>query len=287
MENTCQRLNMETSEDEFQKRSKSTLDHTHPSIMVRGDTFQIRLEAFLESEFYKKFIKAIRSKRSTISQQDVSYRVISYWDTQGLIECERDSEKGWRKFNLVETLWLQVIQELRKFGLTTNTISIAKTYFFETNNNSDAVPYLDFYLASAMALNRPVCLIVFPSGACELFDHTEYKDALALQLLDIHLNLSLNDLLQKISVKAHPSYPLERELSKELSKVVDILNSSNYETATIRKKGNVIDRVELAHKPENDARIHEMLNQKEDQDIVVKKRRGKIIHVSQTAIEKI
>jgi hypothetical protein len=30
-----------------------------------------------------------------------------------------------------------------------------------------------------------------------------------------------------------------------------------------------------------------MLNQKEDQDIVVKKRRGKIIYVSQTAVEKI
>jgi hypothetical protein len=207
--------------------SKKKLVGTHPSAMVRGEAFEDNLEALLNSKFYKNFIAVIRSNRCSISQQDVSYRVISHWDTQGLIECERDSEKGWRKFNLMETLWLQIIQELRKFGLPITTIGVTKNYFFESCNNPDAAPYIEFYLASAMALNRPVHIIVFPDGGCELFDYTEYKNALALHLLQGHLNLSLNHLLEKISVKpgTHPSYPIERELSKELSKVIDVLNS--------------------------------------------------------------
>jgi DNA-binding transcriptional MerR regulator len=268
---------------------KIKVQRLHPCRMVRGDNFQVNLGRLVSSSFYKIFTESLYSRRRTLSQQETSYRVLSHWDLEGLLECERDSEKGWRKFNVVEILWLQIIQELRKLGLPIGIIRTTKAYFFEHRHDSDSIPYLDYYLTAAMGFNKPVYMLVFPDGTSEFLEYNEYQNALALRLLGSHVNLSLNDMLAKIQLKkgTTPHFPLELELPPELASAFEFVKEETCESATIHKKNGEVDRVELNQKPSNDTRLHELLNQSENQDIMIKKRNGQVILMTQTKIKKV
>lgn len=269
------------------KSTAMKIDRSHPCRMVRGDRFFDNLNRFIASSFYKIFTDSIYDQRRSLTQQEVPYRVLSHWDQQQLLECERESEKGWRKFNLVEILWLQIIQELRKFGLPLSIIQITKAYFFERYYDPEATPYLDFYLIAAMGFNKPVYMIIFPDGKSEFFEYTEYQNALTLQLLGSHINLSINEMLRKIQVSqgTNPQFP--KEMPQELDKVFEFFNKEDFDSATIYKKEGEIDRVELVRKQTKDVKVAEILNQSENQDLCIKKRAGQVIHISQTKITKI
>ena len=70
------------------------------NILVRalsGDRFMLNLGSMSDSVMCEKFIKAIRS-REHVMRDGVSCRVVNHWESQGLLECERNNESGWRKF---------------------------------------------------------------------------------------------------------------------------------------------------------------------------------------------
>ncbi|MBS0626729.1 MAG: MerR family transcriptional regulator [Verrucomicrobia bacterium] len=62
--------------------------------------------------------------------KNISYRVLNHWDEEGLLECVRDSEKGWRKFNLIEGFWVHAIEALRKMGLSFQSLGKVKRCIF-------------------------------------------------------------------------------------------------------------------------------------------------------------
>lgn len=82
-------------------------------------------------------------------------------------------------------------------------------------------------------------------------------------------------------------FPLEMEVQSELAKTFELFKEERCDSATIRKKNGVIDRIELNQKPSPDTKIHEILGQSENQDIIIKKREGRVIHMDQTKIKKI
>src|SRR4051812_11956610 len=90
--------------------------------MFRGDHFARNLARSYESKKCQELIKNFRHRVLALKKEDATYRTLSHWDSMELLECERDGEKGWRRFNLIERLWVQVIIQLRKLGLSLEKI---------------------------------------------------------------------------------------------------------------------------------------------------------------------
>ena len=65
------------------------------------------------SELYELLTK----KHLTVKDTGINYRVINHWDNMGLIRFGRNSKEGNRKFSFVDFIWIQVIDELRSFGV--------------------------------------------------------------------------------------------------------------------------------------------------------------------------
>lgn len=80
---------------------------------------QIEFDYMKKMEGYTKYPELLLScttKNFTIKDVGVTHRWITHWDDQGLLP-EKNKEGKWRKFNLVEYVWLKMIIKLRSFNV--------------------------------------------------------------------------------------------------------------------------------------------------------------------------
>lgn len=186
------------------------MDHLPPpslerkNVLIRallGDRFFINLSTISDSNICQKFITNIRSRKHTV-QDVISCRVINHWESLGLIECERNNDSGWRKFNLIEYVWLHVVQKLREIGLALAKIAEIKAFYFEKDSKSDDITHVDYYLTAARIFKQPVFFVILLNdNQAEFLDYHEFQTALTRKLLGSYTCINLNDLLNKIFIK--------------------------------------------------------------------------------------
>ncbi len=110
----------------------------------------INLEEFFDSKSLDKLAElyVLMTKESlSVKDTGINYRVINHWDEKGLIRFARNSTEGYRKFSLVDFIWIKVVNELREFGV--NLPDIQKI----TNDLYEPLPIKDFLAHYAQNLN--------------------------------------------------------------------------------------------------------------------------------------
>jgi DNA-binding transcriptional MerR regulator len=81
---------------------------------------------------YQNLIRKVHEKRFTIKDVGLNYRWITHWQEKDLLFGEYEEGK-WRKFDLIEFIWLKMIILMRKFNISLDRIREIKT-----NLNQDA-----------------------------------------------------------------------------------------------------------------------------------------------------
>ena len=102
---------------------------------------QNELNRFLanrESFNIKKLYQQIKEKRFLGKDVGVTYRWISYWDTKGLLIGDY-SEGKWRKFDMVEFVWLKMIIKLREFNISIDKIKWIKENLIQNVKVSELI----------------------------------------------------------------------------------------------------------------------------------------------------
>lgn len=74
---------------------------------------------------YNALFKVVRENRFSLSDVGVTYRWISHWNKMGLLIGDY-AEGKWKKFDLVEFVWLRMIIQMRKFNLSLEMIKRVK-----------------------------------------------------------------------------------------------------------------------------------------------------------------
>ncbi|MEI8224493.1 MAG: MerR family transcriptional regulator [Bacteroidota bacterium] len=69
--------------------------------------------------------KRIKEKKFTVQDIGVDYRWIDHWHSKGLLIGNYEDRK-WRKFNLIEYVWLKMIIKMRGFNLSLETVKSVK-----------------------------------------------------------------------------------------------------------------------------------------------------------------
>jgi len=207
--------------------------------VLRGDNFLINLSKLNESEKARQILQRFHTRHTSVEKTDVSYRVLSHWDSLNLIEAERDSAKGWRRFNLIERLWVSVITQSRELGLSLDQIARAKPYFFREIPNS-LFAFVDYYLIGAIFMKNPVFFVIFSDGCAEFVFYEELNTALSIGAITSYVTIFLNPLLSRIMPKKQIGwrFPLERTVSLEQSEILDAIEGEDFDSfQIIRKKG--------------------------------------------------
>ena len=139
-----------------------TTNQENTLLILRGDNFD-RLFAKYYS-YYDELHKAFHTPKFTVGDTNVPYRVINHWDQLGLLPAGFKKEGGWRLFSLVEMAWLQIILQMRKFGMSLDQIKKAKDGIVAWNEKSKSYPLLEFYLATAITTDLNVYAVIAQDG---------------------------------------------------------------------------------------------------------------------------
>lgn len=70
-----------------------------------------------ESPVWRGLSVKLNEKKYTVKDSDVSYRSINHWSSKNIIQEDRE-KAGWRKFSLLDLIWLKALQKLRDFGFS-------------------------------------------------------------------------------------------------------------------------------------------------------------------------
>ncbi|MCG8320377.1 MAG: MerR family transcriptional regulator [Cytophagales bacterium] len=93
------------------------------------------------------------------------YRLINHWDNQEIIPAARDSNKQWRKFSMMDMIWLDMVEDLRQFGCSIEKIRQAKGQLHTRYKNKEAAyPLLALFIFIMISNYNPVCLKIYPDG---------------------------------------------------------------------------------------------------------------------------
>ena len=69
--------------------------------------------------------KSIHDRVFTIQDIGANYRWLDHWHSKGLLLSNYDIHK-WKKFNLIEYVWIKIILELRRFNTSLKTVAKVK-----------------------------------------------------------------------------------------------------------------------------------------------------------------
>lgn len=120
----------------------------------------------------------------------ISSRLINHYEFKGLIKDSRlDNKKGWRKFTYVEAVYLLIVRELRRYGVSTEFI---KTFYDSFVQDDDELFTNALLLVH---LGYKITIIIEPDktesilDANELYDR-EHSADYGLYSSEIRLNLA-------------------------------------------------------------------------------------------------
>lgn len=225
-----------------------------------------------------------KNKDRKVAEQ--SKRVIAHWVKKGLIEAEQEKKGGWFYFNRTETIWIDIITLLRRFGLDLDKIRKIRQQLFHIE--VEGFQLINFALMYSI-LKEPYIMLVFQDGEVKILTTTLYSEFIKDEALPPHITFNFFHLAKQLYPNNNFNFKSENALSGNLTqselKLLYYIRTGDFIEIKIRLKDGNISLFEGEKQINNPDRIMNIINEKSYQDIEIKTENGKIVHI--TATEKI
>lgn len=253
------------------------------NLFSRGSYFKNRLEMYHSTTMCKAISAALNVKDHHIKDLPMTYRTINHWESQGLIDCDRKEGTAWRQFSIMDQLWLYTIEALREFGLSLDRVKNAKNIFFAP---IDKYPFsiMEYYTSCAYILLEHVFLIVFSDGFAIPLTYSEYQNALKSNWIRNHVQISINEIIQKIFQDQNlvPRYKNEALITPQEFEVLHMMRTGNFDEMKIRFTNGSIYLLEGIEDLSRMAKIEDIIRDGNYQDLEVKQENGTVVSVRRT-----
>lgn len=246
-----------------------------------SNTRDIALDAYkndaFDNGFYQYFkdrkgnhISVIlNSKDRKVTFKDITYKMLTDWEKAGLLDNNRDGNE-WRRFSIMDAIWLKIILELRSFGMSWKQIKIAKESLeFQSKKCGVAMPLLEFYTAFAIGNRMPVLLLVFQDGVAIPANYTQYKVSRDFLGLDNHIQLSLNNIIQGFfpDVDLKPTQKIEIPVDLDEMELLAFIRLNIFEKVEIKLKSGKMNILEGTERLAVSEKLAEIVRQHDYQKI--------------------
>jgi hypothetical protein len=197
-------------------------------LLPRGDSFFWGRAEYLYNENFGQVRNFFGKRVYTAEKTGVPYRVISHWDTMGLLP-ENDKDSGeWRKFNFIEVVWLRVISHLRKFGVPLEQILALKNTIMRWDDEAVNYHPFDYYVCLAWFNTSDPYVLLLSNGKSDVATSSEIEFGKGfLGSVDMLL-VSLKCVLQEMGIKKVANANMLYALTDaEVNLLAGIRNESN------------------------------------------------------------
>lgn len=177
-------------------------------LIVRDDYFALNFAAYNLDKRFDKNKAAFNDRRHTVGETKISYRAINHWGESGLLPDGCKDASGWKKFTLVEVIWLRIIERMRGFGLPLNNIKAVKENIMEWDSKEERYKYFEYYLAEALSTKYDSYIVILSDGVADLASSMELQNTKALLGPKHLLLISLKAVLKEFGFKVPGSSDL-------------------------------------------------------------------------------
>lgn len=268
---------------------KNNTDKNKDSVAVyRKEAFDIGYKDYFKNISNNRISQILNDKERNIKLQTISRKQIYDWTKEGLIDANENN--GWRRFSIIDALWLKIVCELREFGMGWNTIKIVRESLeFEKNKYGVAMPILEFYTAFAIGNKMPVLLLVFKDGICVPTNYTQYKVAREFGEVENHIQINLNKILQDFfpAVDLKPVSKNEMPVNVDEMELLAFLRLNSLEKATITYKSGKMQVVEGVQRVDASKLISDVIKEHDYQKIEAVIEGGKKVALMRTIKKKL
>lgn len=103
---------------------------------MRQKKIQTGAELLPDSETMERFVHSLLFRGLKTADTSISNRALSHWKKEGLLPQHAD-ERKWVRLNLIEYVWLKMVEDLRHFGVSFTTIRRTKARLFNYSSLPD------------------------------------------------------------------------------------------------------------------------------------------------------
>lgn len=268
---------------------KNNRDKNNHSVAVyRKEAFDIGYKDYFKNLGDNRISQILNDKERNIKLQTITRKQIYDWTKEGLIDANENN--GWRRFSIMDALWLKIICELREFGMGWNIIKLVRESLeFEKSKYKVGMPILEFYTAFAIGNKMPVLLLVFKDGICVPTNYTQYKVAREYGEVENHIQINLNKILQDFfpAVDLKPVNKNEIPVDVDEMELLAFLRLNNLEKATITYKNGKMQVVEGMQRVNASALISDVIKEHDYQKIEAVIEGGKKVSLMRTIKKKL
>lgn len=251
---------------------------TEMSCVAFSSNFQELYIDACKTKTWKKISKLLDERIYTVKNIGVSNRVVSHWDSQEVtLPDQRPNEKKWRKFNFQEIVWLQILQELRAFGMSMEQLKTAQKSMFTFQQKKLLWPFKLAIFLSLQPESLPIRILVFQNGEV-LMGTEEYMDMiedLKPSCIKINLNSICAQLLKRKAFNS-PS-KIKTYLNEAQFEVLNYMEEKKYQEIMIGLEKDNEYRVQLTDINKPDVTIGELMQMTNHGEITVKIANGEVI----------
>lgn len=235
-------------------------------------------------------IDAIEDKYKPDLDISNTSRTLNHWAENGIIP---PVEKGKQKrYDRVETIWIEIVITLRDFGLTLDAIKNVKYELFDKTHQELGLSMLHYAFLHSI-LVEPYILMVYANGNVNFMSKSKYLDYQSEieEILPPHIYINLLNIAEKLY--PHNSFTqitngtqIAKLNDKEI-KLLYFLRTGDYESIKIRLKNGEAYLLEGTKKVNANTNSIKAINNCEFQDIEIKMKSGKTACISVTEFKKI
>ena len=209
--------------------------------MPKGEVYLATFPSYFSKKYFE--VRNILNMRIyTAGESKITYRVISHWDKVGLLPHGLKDNDGWRKFTLVEMVWLKAIQRFREYGFSLDKIARVKKSVFDWNKKLNSYATFEYYVSRAWMTQDDPYIVALANGVAGIASSEEIEQARILHRKNNDmLMISIKSILNELGNEVVPQKPLEW-LTHSESQAVKIIREGG--DVNIKAKGSKIAEIE-------------------------------------------
>lgn len=238
------------------------------------------------------FKKRLTERKYTAKNIQSTYRVLNHWATQGIIDAAQPEANGWRKFSIVDIIWLDTITELRKYGMPIEKLKeYYKSFYKDSMDSKKSLPRFEFCVFLAWAGN-PVFIVVYENGlATTVGAHDTLETLWKLgEFIDkrSYVMINLNNIANKyLKSKDQPRFPVISDLTSKENAILDLIRKGDYKEVKIVFKDKEPLLFEGKEILRSDSKIGDVLKDQKYQTIELITEESKIVKFERVVKKKI
>lgn len=213
-----------------------------------------------------------------------SKRVIGHWVKEGVISGVQKHEGGWYYFDRTESVWIDIVTQLREFGLSLQKLKKIREQLFAEIQIGFRL--IDFALMHSV-LRTPYIMIVNTDGNIKLTTVKLYSDIVGKETLPPHIAFNFFHLAKEIfpnnKLDVISSNPNKlSDLTTDEMKILYYIRTGDYKEIKIIMKQGEVYLLETERDVPLNNKIIDIINNAAYQDITIKVNDSKIVHIKST-----